>query len=32
MRLLFWYCDRFAWTPAVKTLEDAPDAILRMLT
>ncbi len=26
MRVLFWYCDRFAWSPAVKTLADAPDA------
>ena len=26
MRVLFWYCDRFAWTPAIKTLDDAPEA------
>lgn len=26
MRVLFWYCDDFAWTPALKTLDDAPDA------
>jgi hypothetical protein len=26
MRVLLWYCGRFAWTPAMKTLEDAPDA------
>ena len=26
MRLLLWYCKRFAWTPSVKTLEDAPPA------
>ena len=26
MRVLFWYCDRFAWQPAMKTLEDAPPA------
>ena len=26
MRVLFWYCDGFGWTPARKTLEDAPDA------
>jgi hypothetical protein len=26
MRVLFWYCDRFAWQPALKTLADAPDA------
>ena len=26
MRVLFWYCNRFSWTPAVKTLEHVPDA------
>lgn len=26
MRLLFWYCDRFAWNPTLKTLADAPDS------
>ncbi len=26
MRVLFWYCDRFDWTPAMKTLPDAPEA------
>ncbi len=26
MRILFWYCDNFNWTPAVKTLDYAPDA------
>ena len=26
MRVLFWYCDRFDWQPAMKTLEQAPDA------
>lgn len=26
MRVLFWYCDFFSWTPAMKTLADAPDA------
>ena len=26
MRVLFWYCNRFQWKPAIKTLEDAPDA------
>ncbi len=26
MRVLFWYCDRFDWTPAMKTLEHAPEA------
>jgi hypothetical protein len=26
MRVLFWYCDTFGWNPAMKTLDDAPDA------
>ena len=26
MRVLFWYCDRFDWNPAMKTLDHAPDA------
>ena len=26
MRLLFWYCDRFALRPSLKTLENAPEA------
>lgn len=26
MRLLFWYCERFAWNPSFKTLDDAPEA------
>lgn len=26
MRVLFWYCDRFNWMPAMKTLEDASEA------
>lgn len=26
MRVLFWYCDNFAWHPAMKTLDDAPEA------
>jgi hypothetical protein len=29
MRVLFWFCDKFAWTPTIKTLENvlesAPD-------
>ncbi len=27
MRVLFWYCDRFEWVPAMKTLPEAPDAL-----
>ena len=27
MRLLFWYCDRFAWHPSLKTLGHAPEAV-----
>ncbi len=26
MRVLFWFCDHIGWRPAVKTLEDAPEA------
>ncbi len=26
MRVIYWYCDRFGWVPAIKTLEDAPEA------
>lgn len=26
MRVLFWFCEKFAWTPTLKTLEGAPDA------
>lgn len=26
MRVLFWYCDCFNWTPAIKTLPNVPDA------
>lgn len=26
MRVLFWYCEKFAWNPTIKTLEDVPDA------
>lgn len=26
MRVLFWYCDRFEWTPSIKTIDTAPDA------
>ena len=26
MRVLFWYCSRFDWVPAMRTLEDAPPA------
>jgi len=27
MRLLFWYCDRFAWHPTLKTLDHVPEAV-----
>ena len=27
MRVLFWYCDIFAWNPTLKTLDDAPAAL-----
>jgi len=26
MRVLYWYCRRFAWTPSIKTLAEAPEA------
>jgi len=26
MRILLWYCENFAWKPAIKTLESAADA------
>ena len=26
MKVLFWYCENFAWNPTLKTLPDAPDA------
>lgn len=26
MRVMFWYCDRFAWTPTLKTLDHVPDS------
>lgn len=26
MRVLFWYCDKFAWTPTIKTLEQVPES------
>ncbi|MBN2495191.1 MAG: hypothetical protein JXR96_11405 [Deltaproteobacteria bacterium] len=25
MRVLFWYCERLAWRPALKTLPDVPE-------
>ncbi len=27
MRVMFWYCNSFAWTPTLKTLDQVPDAI-----
>jgi len=26
MRILLWYCKKFAWLPAMKTLTEAPEA------
>lgn len=26
MRVLFWYCDKFAWTPTIKTLDQVPES------
>jgi len=26
MRVLFWYCDKFAWTPTIKTLDNVPES------
>ncbi len=26
MRVLFWYCDKFGWTPTIKTLEQVPES------
>lgn len=26
MRILFWYCEKFAWVPALKTLDTVPEA------
>ena len=26
MRVQFWFCDKFAWTPTIKTLDDVPDS------
>lgn len=25
--MLFWYCERFAWTPTLRTLDDVPEAV-----
>jgi hypothetical protein len=27
MRILLWYCEKFSWIPALKTLDTAPEAI-----
>ena len=27
MRVLFWFMDEFSWTPALKTLDDAPAGV-----
>ena len=29
MKVLFWYCDKFAWTPTLKTLDQMPEADAR---
>jgi hypothetical protein len=29
MRVLFWYCQQFNWVPALKTLDEVPDAVPR---
>jgi Archaea-specific editing domain of threonyl-tRNA synthetase len=26
MRVLFWFCEKFAWTPTIKTLENVPES------
>ena len=26
MRVLFWYCDKFAWKPTIKTLENVQNS------
>ncbi len=26
MRILLWYCEKFNWTPAIKTLDSAPES------
>ncbi len=26
MRVLFWYCDKFAWTPTIKSLDQVPES------
>ena len=26
MRILLWYCEKFSWNPAIKTLDSMPDA------
>ncbi len=26
MRILLWYCEQFCWSPAIKTLESAPES------
>ncbi len=27
MRVLFWFCDVFAWNPSIKTIDEMPDAL-----
>jgi len=26
MRVLFWFCDKFAWNPTLKTLDNVPES------
>lgn len=26
MRVLFWYCDKFTWTPTIKSLDQVPES------
>jgi hypothetical protein len=27
MRVLFWFCEKFAWNPVMKTLDEVPDDV-----
>ncbi|MCW8930783.1 MAG: threonyl-tRNA synthetase editing domain-containing protein [Gammaproteobacteria bacterium] len=28
MRILLWYCEKFDWTPAIKTLDSEPELLI----